>query len=548
MLSQPQSDRRFWTIIIATAATILALQSWLVFNKAVNWDEFFHFQFIHQLRSGTMTQALQIFYIHYFSWLADLPILPIDQLLIGRLVLLLCEPIIAAAIFGLASQFASRATAVLCVLTYVTGGYIFTHIFAFRPDAQTTALLMSALWLFSARKLSWPVMTVIAFIIALAGMLTIKSIFYAPCFAGLVYLRLKRAEEPRRFVARCAAIMAMIIPFFTGLFFLHGASLASDPVDTGKGVLVTAGNTVFSEGMFPQLFFLMQQVGYAPILTVALAISPFLWRSRVSSRAEWIALAGFLLPVATVCFYRNSYPYNFVFILAPAAVTIFPVVELFVSRIGVPLFCAALMIQPVLMTIATPRETLQVQRAIGTAVRQIFPQPVTYIDFCGMIGDMPRAFPFLMSGWGLSRYNAAGQPWLRQAMARQPVPLVIDNYRVLDAALHGREINERLLPEDIEALRSNFIHHWGPIWVAGKTVDPGRQLIAVNITVPGIYTVEGAPISVNGRAIGKGETVRLSRGEHGIVPHPERVATLRWGERLPMPGQPPPTLPYFVTY
>ncbi len=536
-------------LLVASAfAAVAALQVYLVFSKSINWDEFFHFQHIHELRTGTLSRSLQVLYVRYFEWLFDLPVDPINQLLVGRLVLLLCEPLTGLAIYGIVRQFAGRATAALCVLAYVTGGYVFLHGFAFRADPQATALLMCALWLFVCRKLDAVAIGAIALMLALAAMITVKSIFYAPVFAGLFLLRLEKAEDRAGLIRRCVAMLALTVLLFVALFLLHGATLAAPPVDAGTRELASAGTTVFSAGLLPQAGYLVHQVLIAPYLMGMIAVSPFLWRRRLPLAADRIAMIGLLLPLATIVFYRNSYPYYYVFVLAPAVVAIFPAVELLVRRFGAVLCGAVLVAQAMTLALLEPRGVLDAQRSISAAVHQLFPRSVAYVDFCGVIGNFPRALPFLTSGWGLQRYRLAGRPALSEQMAREPVPLLIDNAPVLDAAVNGGTGDEAFLDADAKALRENFVHHWGPIWVAGKRIPAGTKLLSSDIAVPGTYTVEGAAMTINGKPLRTGDTVELQRGPHRILPDRARTAILRWGDHLAVPDRPAPAGPFFTNY
>ena len=95
---------------------------------------------------------------------------------------------------------------------------------------------------------------------------------------------------------------------------------------------------------------------------------------------------------------------------------------------------------------------------------------------------------------------------------------------------------EELLPEDARFIRENYVHHWGPLSVAGKHVRPGSSTI--RIEVPGAYTVEDAAVRIAGRDVAVGEALNLPRGEYRVVA--QDAATLRWGDHLPRPAIAPP--------
>ena len=101
-----------------------------------------------------------------------------------------------------------------------------------------------------------------------------------------------------------------------------------------------------------------------------------------------------------------------------------------------------------------------------------------------------------------------------------------------------------LMTEDWQTLKSNFIHHWGPIWVAGKHFEfkHGNEKHRFKITVPGLYTVEGnESVSIDGRLIQSGDVVRLEAGNHIIKNQGSpSLTSLRWGENLYRPAEDPP--------
>src|SRR5205823_1741049 len=112
-------------------------------------------------------------------------------------------------------------------------------------------------------------------------------------------------------------------------------------------------------------------------------------------------------------------------------------------------------------------------RTVLNGVHEIFPQPITYIDCCSMLGEFHQA-GFFMTYWGMRRYKEVGRPALADSIAARHPAFVIVNSRLLRAAMIPGSPDVpsaySLLDADAEALRDNYIPHWGMIWVAGKTV------------------------------------------------------------------------------
>src|SRR3546814_3594279 len=84
------------------------LQFELVFNRPVNWDEFFHLSEAHAFHQGRLTEALQVFYARAFFWLPMLPIDAVDQIRVARLFMFGFELFTLCAIYGMARHFSGR--------------------------------------------------------------------------------------------------------------------------------------------------------------------------------------------------------------------------------------------------------------------------------------------------------------------------------------------------------------------------------------------------------------------------------------------------------
>ena len=141
-----------------------------------------------------------------------------------------------------------------------------------------------------------------------------------------------------------------------------------------------------------------------------------------------------------------------------------------------------------------------------------------------------------VSGWGLENYHRSGQPIYSEALAAEPVPMLLANNVVLRGLFHDASFDRRLLPEDDRILRGNYIPHWGRVFVAGKVIAPGERPIAFNVAVPGRYTVEGGGIEIDGKYHSSGSVVTLARGSHSISGDRPIEVTLRWGDHLARPA------------
>jgi hypothetical protein len=195
------------------------------------------------------------------------------------------------------------------------------------------------------------------------------------------------------------------------------------------------------------------------------------------------------------------------------------------------------------------------QREIVQLVHKIFPEPIPYIDRCGMISSYPQV-GLHMTTWDTEKYTEANVPIMREILNRhQPVFIVANSVHYdLSAPRGGRDIfkNYPLLEEDYRILKENFIHHWGKLYVAGKhfEFDSNVKSQTFDILTPGTYTLEAeGEVSFNGVAYGPGSKIKLEKTTYEIVPKTNPMdVILRWGEDLYKPSHKPSTQPIFLGY
>ncbi|WP_324262591.1 hypothetical protein U4960_05620 [Altererythrobacter sp. H2] len=517
-------------------ALAFALQVELVINRPVNWDEFFHLTEAHAFAQGRLTEVLQVLYARAFGWLAWLPIDAIDQIRVARVFMQACNLFTVLAICAMAARFVPPVPAALAGLAYYTGGYVFEHAFSYRADPIAAAFLMGALWILLSSRLRPLALLGAAALCGLAVLTTIKVIFYAPAFAGIFWLRLVEAEDRKAMMLRLAAFVLAALAFAALFLGLTMLTLPSGAAAAGK-TLHTSGTMMFNEGLFPRWPYIFKAMALAPVLGLAVLAAPAALIQTSADRAVKIAMIGLLLPLLSIAFYRNSFPYYYVFILPPVVVGTAWSFQQLLTQFPLRLVAAALAVNAALLSFATPRAVLPVQHQVVAAVHEIFPEPVAYFDFPGMIVDYPKA-NFFMTTWGFHKYWRGYEPSFSDAMASQTVPMMVVNHQIL-ADNHTKAGGApELRPEDRIALREGFIPHWGPIWVAGKSFGAEATDVTFRIHAPGFYTLEGGSARINGQTVVAGQTIRLGRGQHRLERSGQGTIRLRWGRNLRRPAYP----------
>ena len=155
-----------------------------------------------------------------------------------------------------------------------------------------------------------------------------------------------------------------------------------------------------------------------------------------------------------------------------------------------------------------------------------------------------------MSTWGIEKYRQKGESVFEQVLEECEPKFLITNSYQLVSAMNGKSSEENpyaLFDQDARVLRSNFIHHWGSIWVAGKSFGPGMTPAEFNISIEGIYTVESSEqIVLDKQQYNDGDYIFLSKGSHVIDLSPQQV-DLRFGRHLPRPDF-APTMPIYFSF
>lgn len=500
-------------LIYAVLAAVILCQIWLIFVKAINWDEFLHFSQIYELKAGKLGSSIQTLPTRLFSWSILVSQDVITQIQAIRLVMLACALLAAAAVVALAQRLVRFEIALLCGLVFLTAGFVFTNAFTYRTDPVAAAALMWSLYVFAAGPLTWKRAILAGLLVGFAGALTIKSIFYLPCFAAVAWLHWteKGAGKLRRFLIFCATGLAAMLCFAL-LVGLHGAGLPASEAQ-GSNLQRSLGNFLrFFE--FQKIRYVFAQATFAPVVTASLIALPFVAR-KMSARTI-IMLLGLCGPLLCILFYRNTFPYFFTFLLPPVCVAIAPVLERAVVRYGQMPVIGFALLGPVFLLTQEPFGTLERQRETIGEVERLFPQPTPYLSYSGYVPHYPRQFPSLISGVGLRRYWEQRSGQIAEDIEAGRIAFVIATGDALDAIYANDEPTPFLPERDIAALRSNYLQHSDTIYILGREICPDAQDHPITIVRTGPWSIDGGSLMIDGRRIADGSTIRLEAGAHQI--------------------------------
>lgn len=546
-LAIPAGDALFWPL--AALAVVVTAHLHLAVNRAINWDEFYHYSQINTFAQGGWLQPLQTLHARLFAWALHIPGGPVEQIVAIRLVVFAFVMATAGSIYLVAVRFAERSVALVSVLLYLSAGFVLQHGTSFRADGLIAGLLMPALAVLARVRLGPLAIGAVAMLSAVAALESIKVVLYAPAFAGIAWLRWSEAEFDRTTLARLLAIPCAAGAIFALLYFAHGHSLGSFEAASAAGetVVRNSGRKMFAIGGLPYYHFILKAALLALVFALIVLATPLVIGRGQRPVHEKIALAGLWLPLVVVGFYHNTAPYFYVFILAPVAASCGPATARAIARYSLRSVCALVVVGALALLAFEDNRAQANQKRVISAAETIFGRPVAYFDFPAMMGRWPKANHF-MTPWGQDAYLAGQAPSFREIMQARPVPLVIENSPEFEQLFRMRGPVAAFLPADAAVLRANYVRYWGPLFVAGRVVRAGRTVFTSEFLVPGPYTVLDASLEIDGRSYPSGAVIDLARGPHSLRATGPRDALLVWGAKPSAPSEPAPISPFWTRF
>jgi hypothetical protein len=440
----------------------------------------------------------------------------------------------------------------VAVLAFASAGPTIIHGASFRADPISAFFILLSLVMLAKGRASLGPMLLAGTFAAIAAIITIKVGLYAPAFVGIILWRLSEKEERRQTLVWIVGVAITASAAFAALYLLQ-LSLVERASNIGSQALLgnAARATLIEGGFLSKWPYIIRAIRAAPTQTVMLiagaaGIFMAFVRGSKSERLRLLVIGCCGAPLLCLLIYRNAYPYFYPFIFPPAMLLIAWVTDwsTLLKRPIVLILVGAAMVGPAVYVAKVWSEAqAPPQRELIDGIHTIFPEPVPMIDGPHMVSSFPKR-GFFMSIWGIANYHR-GKPIFAGLLRRDVVPLLLINNVELADAVNGPPLppNNRLFEEDRSILSHNYIQHWGPVWVAGKQLSGGQSEFA--ILIPGIYTLEGEGLVIDGKSVARGATLYLTRGRHKMSAASSIPRVLRWGDHLKRPAQQPPQGPAF---
>jgi hypothetical protein len=546
--------------LLALISAGLLLKLHLVFLLNLNWDEYHYLSYVYEHAQGILTNPWQTFHVHLFSWLVDLPGYEISQLFAARLVLWGLAVAATALVYALARPLLSRPASLFAALSYLSFAYLVEHGASFRPDTLSAPFFLAALYLLAHRRSALAALAA-GLLLALAVMITIKSVLFVGLAGLVLLLRLGEDGEKGRFLRRAVACATGFL-VAAGTFWLWHRSglLPAELASTNRYLKSSASKVFLSHGFFPGWPYFAHSLrrdalSWLLLFGGGLVAARQALRGPRPERVRGLLLLSFSLPLLTLLVYRNSFPYFYVFVLSTSVLLCGVSLDFllgalkaraaWVPRLLVTVLIVALGGQMAAHYLRQAHDQNGQQKVLLATVHRMFPQPVPYIDRCSMVASFPKR-GFFMSSWGMETYRAAGEAVLSKAVRSDHPLFVIANVPSLWFFLSDEQLlPERLslLEEDRDTLRDHYVQHWGWLFVAGKRLQlASGEPSEFEVLIPGPYTLEGAAaVVIDGQTLAPGSVLELSPGWHTAAAEAGvEEAVLRWGDHIFRPARQPP--------
>jgi len=502
------AERVLAGVLVLASVSLIAYKFLLTTRLNVNWDEFLYLSNVYAQARGELKLLFQGGYTHLFQWLTRWPGDEMAQITTARAVMVSFLAVAALLLWRLGRRWLSGLPLAASVFVYLSFIPVLMHGGSFRADSILVLLLLAALvfMLTGARSLRRDAAAGILLGASLA--VTIKVVLFAPMLAAAIWFRdparetLGERSMVRRFgpllhVAAWAAATAVV------LLFAHWLSMravsAAGVADFGSRA---ARKVIMDMPLFPRRDTLLGYLGRQPLhwILISLGTVSALWRRRFD-------LAGLSLALLPVVFYRNAFAYFYVVMLAPASILAgFAVMQLrdFVQSRQRPVVVSSMLIvisagllyQGLAYSVRLRFDGQAEQRMLLQAVHEVFPQPMNYVDRCGMISSFPKA-NFFMSTWGVETYRARNEPFMRNAIRDRRPAFVLVNSPFLNP---NQRFDSGLLTEDYELIARYYPKYWGPLRVAGASawINSTEERL-LTAPFPAKYRIRtDAPVRVDG--------------------------------------------------
>lgn len=447
----------------------LLLRFCLLIQLNIHWDEFFFLSRVFDLQSGSLSGLFQTFHSWLFLPLTYLPFEETGLVLSGRMISFALFLATLCLLYGMLSQAFGLVPSVLALLIWGSCPESMIHGGSFRADSLCLFLVVLALSLCRSEAVSRKAVAVSGISLAVAFAVSLKSILLLAVFAPFAFRSSECLFSPKRIQSLFLILNVCLVSLFFLLVFHSSFVIQREDIALGRE---STGALSYAAKLSREFLTLHAASNTVTTVGASMTMSPSYWillislvvfAARPNSRVPAFIWCSIGIAFSVCLFYRNIFAYFLPTVVFPWSVLAALEGGRLMSRgrylgILVPVafaVCAA-------FTFERWREfTMSGQREFIAAIHEAFPEPVAYIDRCGMVSSFPKVGPFL-SSLVVERYRAGGNPIFPELVASLKPHFLIENSPLLEGRQNSFGSTE-LLDADRAELNSAFPYRYGKL-------------------------------------------------------------------------------------
>ncbi len=446
---------------------LILLRFCLLLQLNIHWDEFFFLSRVFDLQSGRLSGLLQTFHSWLFLPLTYLPIEETGLILSGRMISFALYLSALFLLFGILSPALGLVPSVLALLIWSASPESMIHSGSFRADSLCLFLVVLTLSLCGRDAIPKKAVAVSGISLAIALAVSLKSILLLAVFAPFAFRSSECLLSPKRIQSLFLILNVCLVSLVFLLVFHSSFVVQRDDIALGRESI---GALSYAATLSREFLTLHAASNTVATIFGSVTMNPLYWillislvvfAARPSSRVPVFIWCSIGMTFGVGLFYRNIFAYFLPTVLFPWSVLAALEGARLLSRgkslgILVPVafaVCGA-------FTFERWRDfTMSGQREFIAAIHDAFPEPVAYIDRCGMVSSFPKVGPFL-SSLVVERYRAGGKPVIPDLVAALKPHFLIENSPLLESRQNSIE-STGLLEADRAELDSVFPYRYG---------------------------------------------------------------------------------------
>jgi hypothetical protein len=553
------------TITLLIIATLIS-KFILNLKFSINLDEFHYLSYVYQYKDENLNEYFGTFHALLFAPFllkSSNEIITIVEIRTFLFFLFLGNCYFT---YYVSRVFLDRLSSLFATLCYISFSYVYFNASSFRYDSLCSFLFLFSLFLLCKLKYKNSVIATCALLLSISLMLTIKSIFHVLCFSAFFFTFSLTVQSAKLISKKLSLFIIALSIIYLVLNLLYGALAFNNPFKYFLIIENTIKETypkfIVTSSTPKNIMFLLISLRQDFLIWAMIALGGvcFFRKYCITNFKNLLLWLSLLSTLIFLIFYRNTFPYFYLFIMSPPIIfTGFCISALRDKIVSSKSKISDLILSLILLMIFSLNilnfklgysTDNAYEKQLVDVVHRIYPEPVNYIDGCSMISSFNKVGLFTSSA-GMEAYLSNNTPIFRSLLLSKVCSFLIVNTEVLDLSKTKSESvsirGHSLLKDDWEVLNDNFIQYWGLIYTPGKVfefndTDLNKEF---DILIPGIYTVESEnPVIINGLHFISGETINLTRGHHKISTLLFNNVILRFGNHMYKPDFAPFPLEY----